>query len=41
MPSQSSPATPHMYGFTAAMKIGIFGCSMGPGLKNGVITSKV
>ncbi len=33
MPSQSSPATRHMYGFTAAMKIGMRGCSIGPGVE--------
>src|SRR5213080_3228848 len=39
-PSQTSPATRHMYAFTPEMMIGIFGCAIGPGLKNGVMRSK-
>ena len=39
-PSHTSPATRHMYSFTPAMYTGICGCSMGPGLKKGVMRSK-
>src|SRR5438046_5349422 len=39
-PSHTSPATRHMYSLTPEIMMGIIGCAMGPGLKNGVIRSK-
>ena len=38
MPSQTSPARRALNGFTAEMITGMSGCSIGPGLKNGLVS---